>query len=75
MKVFVGSKNKIKVDAVRRAFEGVFLNETWVVEGQEVDSGVSEQPMDEEETVRGARNRAAALRFDQRRRRVTHLGC
>lgn len=62
MKVLVGSKNKVKVDAVRKAFEGVFPNAQWDVEGRAVSSGVSEQPLDEEETVRGARNRVNALK-------------
>jgi inosine/xanthosine triphosphatase len=61
VKVLIGSKNKVKVLAVHKAFQGVFPDESWEVEGQEVDSGVSEQPMDEEETIRGARNRAHAL--------------
>lgn len=61
MKVFVGSKNEVKIEAVKQAFDGVFPDEKWEVKGFSVESGVSDQPMDEEETVRGARNRANAL--------------
>lgn len=61
MKVFVGSKNLVKIAAARKAFEGVFPDQSWNIEGFSVDSGVSNQPMDEEETMRGARNRAKAL--------------
>lgn len=40
-KVAVGSKNPVKVDAVRIAFERVWPEEKWVVEGAEVKSEVS----------------------------------
>jgi inosine/xanthosine triphosphatase len=62
MKVLVGSTNSTKVEAVKQAFEGVFPGQKWEVEGAKVDSGVSEQPLDEEETVRGARNRVKELK-------------
>lgn len=60
MKIIVGSKNKVKVDAVREAlaeyprFAKVEIIET------DVPSGVSDQPASLEETVRGATNRAKA---------------
>ncbi len=56
MKVIVGSENKVKVRAVREAFEERFPGA--VVEGKSVDSGVSEQPLSLEETIEGAINRA-----------------
>lgn len=52
MKIAVGSSNPAKVEAVRTIFnkdELVTLN---------VDSGVSEQPFSDEETIEGAVNRA-----------------
>lgn len=52
MKIAVGSSNPSKVEAVRTIFnkdELVTLN---------VDSGVSEQPFSDEETIEGAVNRA-----------------
>jgi len=52
----VGSKNPVKVGAVEEAFKK-YWPECEVV-GVEVESGVSSQPMSEEETVDGARNRA-----------------
>lgn len=58
MKVAVGSKNPVKIEAVKQAFEKVFPDETWEVIGIEVVSGVSDQPMSDKESIRGARNRA-----------------
>lgn len=48
--VFVGSTNPAKVDAAKE----VFLNAS----GMKVDSGVSDQPMTDEETKEGALKRA-----------------
>lgn len=58
MKVAVGSKNPGKISAVREAFTILFPSESIEVEGIEVDSGVSAQPMSDTESIRGARNRA-----------------
>lgn len=60
-KVAVGSKNPVKIEAVRIAFEKVWPNEEWLVEGLEVESGVSSQPMSDEETIKGARIRALKI--------------
>lgn len=58
LKIAVGSHNPTKVDAVRavcsRAFPAVEIIPI------SVPSGVSEQPMGQDETLTGARNRAAA---------------
>lgn len=54
MHVAVGSENPVKVAAVERCLPDA---ETVAVD---VDSGVAEQPRGREETVEGARNRAAA---------------
>lgn len=55
--VIVGSKNPVKIScteaAFHQAFEGSFL-----VEGLNISSGVSEQPYGDEETYEGAFNRA-----------------
>ena len=59
MKVFVGSKNPVKIQAVREAFSHFF--EGVEVTGLRVDSKVPSQPV-EEETFEGAKNRAVALR-------------
>lgn len=51
-KIVIGSLNTAKVEAVRRAFPDD------EVMAKSVDSGVSEQPKSDEETLRGAINRA-----------------
>ena len=56
MKIIVGSTNPVKVGAVEEAFKKYFP-ECSVI-GQEAESGVSEQPRSEEETINGAINRA-----------------
>ncbi len=57
MRVVVGSKNPVKIEAVKEAFEQFYTTKIEVV-GSQVNSGVPEQPWGEEETIRGARNRA-----------------
>ncbi|NMC76599.1 MAG: inosine/xanthosine triphosphatase [Candidatus Methanofastidiosa archaeon] len=59
MKVLVGSKNPVKIDAAKEAFSSYFGNVE--VEGVEVGSSVSDQPIDEE-TFEGAEHRAKILR-------------
>jgi inosine/xanthosine triphosphatase len=56
--VVIASKNPVKIQCVRQAFEKVFPDEAFQFEGVSVASGVSEQPMTDEETFIGARNRA-----------------
>lgn len=57
-RVYLGSKNPAKVDAVMEVFNG-FQLVTFAV-----DSGVSSQPKSDEETIRGALNRARSLPAD-----------
>lgn len=57
-KVAVGSKNPVKIEAVKQAFKKVFSEEEWIIEGIEVNSEVSNQPMSDRESITGARNRA-----------------
>lgn len=57
-KIIVASTNPVKINATRRAFEKVFPTETFEVEGKQISSFVSDQPMSDEETRRGATNRA-----------------
>lgn len=62
LKVVVTSFNPVKVAAVRQAFLSQFpMRETQVVPVH-VDSGVADQPMSDEETRQGARNRVAHAR-------------
>ncbi len=58
MKIAVGSKNPVKIASVKEAFELVWPEEKIEVVGIEVSSGVSSQPMGDEETIQGAINRA-----------------
>src|SRR6185369_14378030 len=57
MLVVIGSTNKTKIQAVEQAFLDI---PNVKVVGVEVKSGVSEQPMSDEETQNGAENRARA---------------
>ncbi|MBI3577320.1 inosine/xanthosine triphosphatase [Candidatus Gottesmanbacteria bacterium] len=60
MIIAVGSKNPVKIEAVRLAFAKVWPQKKWKIQGVEVSSGVSKQPMSDAESIRGARNRAQA---------------
>lgn len=56
MHIFIGSTNPVKISAVITA-----ASETWpdvITEGFSTQSGISEQPLSDEETRQGARNRA-----------------
>ncbi|HED38260.1 MAG TPA: non-canonical purine NTP phosphatase [Ignavibacteria bacterium] len=57
-KVIVASKNPVKINAVKIGFERMFPLEKFEFEGISVSSEVSEQPMDDEETLTGGINRA-----------------
>ncbi len=57
-RVAVGSRNPVKLAAVRAVLERV--QPALQLDGVEVASGVPDQPMGDEETQRGARNRAIA---------------
>ena len=56
--VIVGSKNPSKLQAVRMGFQNVFPEHEFVFLTAEVSSNVSSQPMGDQETLTGARNRA-----------------
>lgn len=58
MEIAVGSRNPVKLEAVRLAFERTFPGEAVEVVGHEVDPGVPEQPHGEAETREGALTRA-----------------
>ncbi|WP_200805800.1 DUF84 family protein [Edaphobacillus lindanitolerans] len=58
MKITVGSTNKAKVEAVRTALRSMEIEAE--VTGTGTDSEVSAQPVGDEETMTGARNRAKA---------------
>jgi inosine/xanthosine triphosphatase len=54
MRVSVGSKNPAKINAVKEAFKEY----QYEIISIDAESGVSEQPMSDEETIKGAINRA-----------------
>ena len=56
MKVAVGSKNPVKIQVVREVCEGFF--DEFELISLDAPSGVSEMPFGNEESIRGARNRA-----------------
>ncbi|PIY80732.1 MAG: inosine/xanthosine triphosphatase [Candidatus Pacebacteria bacterium CG_4_10_14_0_8_um_filter_42_14] len=58
MKLFVGSTNPVKLNAARVAAEKKWPDVEII--SCEVESGISEQPLTDEETRKGARNRAIA---------------
>lgn len=61
MKIGVGSLNPSKMKATKAAFEVAFGLTGCDVIGAKVSSGVSAQPMSDEETLLGARNRAKSV--------------
>ncbi len=60
MKIIVGTQNRIKIEAVRETIENYDFLKGAAVEGIEAGSGVDKQPKSIDETVAGAKNRAAA---------------
>lgn len=58
-KVIVGSSNPAKIGAVAEGLKKLFPEAEF--SGIEVESGVSKQPMSDEETLKGARNRTRAV--------------
>jgi inosine/xanthosine triphosphatase len=69
--VGVGSHNPVKVNAVRQTLMTRFPQV--IVEGWEVASGVPAQPRTDEETYRGAMNRAHAVLAQAQARQVAHV--
>jgi inosine/xanthosine triphosphatase len=62
LSVVVASRNPAKVNAVRAAFGASFPGATLDIVTVTVDSGVADQPVSDEETRRGALNRARNAR-------------
>lgn len=58
-KVLIASKNPVKINAAKVAFEKMFSDQEFSFEGVSVPSGVQDQPMTNAETLEGARNRAS----------------
>ncbi|MFK8104559.1 MAG: inosine/xanthosine triphosphatase [Saprospiraceae bacterium] len=60
-KIIIASQNPVKINATQKAFVAAFADPQ-VFEGISVPSGVSDQPMSDEETLKGARNRTNAAK-------------
>ena len=58
MKINVGSKNQVKIQAVKETIQNYIFLRSSQVNGFEVQSNVSDQPKSLEETIEGAKNRA-----------------
>ena len=56
-KIIIASKNPVKINSVKMAFQKVFTGEGFEFEGVSVPSNVSDQPVSDEETMLGASNR------------------
>ncbi|WP_373396007.1 DUF84 family protein [Algoriphagus halophilus] len=55
--IIVGSKNPVKISCTESAFSEAF-SKSFLVNGVNTSSGVSDQPVGSEETLKGAKNRA-----------------
>ncbi len=62
VKVIVASRNPVKMDAVREGLSA-FISGEIELTGVAVDSGVSDQPMDNSETLTGAETRVKNARL------------
>jgi len=58
MKIVIASQNPVKIKAVKTAFRQVFPDKKLEFMSFDIASGVSDQPIGREETLRGAMNRA-----------------
>jgi inosine/xanthosine triphosphatase len=56
--IVVASKNPVKLQSAKLGFARMLAETEFQVEGVDVPSGVSDQPMTDEETLTGALNRA-----------------
>lgn len=61
-RVIVASANPVKMEAVRQGFALMFPDMHITLEGHGAPSGVSDQPLGDNETRRGATNRAKHIR-------------
>lgn len=62
MKIVVASRNPVKIGAVREAFAACLPEVQLDVQGVDARSGISDQPIGDDETRQGAQNRAADAR-------------
>lgn len=59
-KIVVGSLNPVKIESTKLGFEKIFQDINCNIEvcGYNIESGVSNQPYNDNETIEGAKNRA-----------------
>ena len=57
-KVIIASKNPVKIQAVKNGFEKMFPHQRFEFAGVSVSSEVADQPVSNDETLLGAKNRA-----------------
>lgn len=62
--IIVASQNPIKINSAKLGFQKVFTDSEMEFLGVSVPSGVSDQPMSDEETLQGATNRATQAKND-----------
>lgn len=65
-KIIVASANPIKIETALNGFKRMFPRQKFEIQGYETQSGVSDQPITEEETLQGALNRASKVRETHR---------
>ncbi|MEL6970781.1 MAG: inosine/xanthosine triphosphatase [Bacteroidota bacterium] len=63
--IIVASRNPVKVQAALQGFEEMFPEQDFIAEGISVPSGVSDQPIGDEETYQGAWNRVQAAKVER----------
>lgn len=63
-RIVVASKNPVKAEAAMRGFERMFPDASFELEQVSVESGVSDQPMNDGETLVGATRRAESARLE-----------
>lgn len=62
MKIAIGSRNPFKIAAARQAFTAIWPSQELEMVATSVPSGVSDQPLTTDETIRGAINRAKTVK-------------
>lgn len=58
MKIIIASGNPIKINATKLAFEQMFPDKIFQFEGVNISSDISDQPISNNETLKGAINRS-----------------
>jgi inosine/xanthosine triphosphatase len=63
--LIISSHNPVKMEAALRGFQDMFATEEFCIEGIQVESGVSDQPLTDRETFQGAWTRALNARLSR----------